>query len=90
MYLTIDQSTSSTTIFLFNKKLKLIKKVSKKHKQIYNNKDWVEHNAEEIYSNVLSLIKKISFKVKLHKNLFQAQIHLVDYDDFFNSLENLN
>ena len=48
MYLSIDQSTSSTTIFLFDKKLSLIKKISKQHKQIYRNKDWVEHDGEEL------------------------------------------
>ena len=63
MYLSIDQSTSSTTVFLFNKKLNLIKKISKKHKQIYLNKDWVEHNAEEIYQNLLKLIKNIKNKI---------------------------
>ena len=70
MYLSIDQSTSSTTIFLFDKKLKLIKKISKQHEQIYRNKDWVEHNGEEIYQNVLNLVKNIKKKIVYHKNLF--------------------
>ncbi len=70
MYLSIDQSTSSTTVFLFNKKLNLIKKISKKHKQIYLNKDWVEHNAEEIYQNLLKLIKNIKNKISKNENLF--------------------
>ena len=70
MYLSIDQSTSSTTVFLFNKKLNLIKKISKQHKQIYCNKDWVEHNGEEIYQNLLKLIKNIKNKISYSKNLF--------------------
>ena len=70
MYLSIDQSTSSTTVILFNKKLNLIKKISKQHKQIYRNKDWVEHDAEEIYQNLLKIIKKISKKIINHKNIF--------------------
>ena len=70
MYLSIDQSTSSTTIFLFDKKLSLIKKISKQHKQIYRNKDWVEHNGEEIYQNLLKLIKNIKYKISYSKNLF--------------------
>ena len=70
MYLSIDQSTSSTTLFLFDKKLKLIKKISKKHKQIYLKSSWVEHNGEEIYKNLLQLIKNIKNKIKFHNNLF--------------------
>ena len=69
MYLSIDQSTSSTTVFLFNKKLNLIKKVSKQHKQIYHNKGRVEHNGEEIYKNLLKLIQNVENKISYHKNL---------------------
>jgi glycerol kinase len=70
MYLSIDQSTSSTTVFLFDKKLTLLNKISKKHKQISNNKGWVEHDADEIYFNLLSLAKKIIKKKIFHHNLF--------------------
>ena len=59
MYLSIDQSTSSTTVFLFNNKLLLLEKINKKHKQINNKKGWVEHDADEIYHNLLNLIKKV-------------------------------
>ena len=70
MYLSIDQSTSSTTIFLFDKKLSLVEKITKKHKQIINNKGWVEHNAEEIYYNLLNLVKKLSKKNIFKNNIF--------------------
>mgnify|MGYP001402085577 CR=1 FL=1 len=70
MYLSIDQSTSSTTVFLFNKNLNLIKKISKQHKQIYYNKDWVEHNADEIYKNLLKIIKNLVKKISYHNKLF--------------------
>ena len=70
MYISIDQSTSSTTVFLFNKKLKLLHKVSKAHKQIQKKSGYVEHDAEEIYKNILLLIKKVSNKIKYHNNLF--------------------
>ncbi|MBG77240.1 MAG: Glycerol kinase [Alphaproteobacteria bacterium MarineAlpha5_Bin12] len=70
MFLSIDQSTTSTTVFLFNKNLNLIKKISKPHKQIYYNKDWVEHDAEEIYKNLLKVIKILSKKLNLNKDLF--------------------
>ena len=70
MYLSIDQSTSSTTVFLFDKKLSLLNKISKQHKQITNNKGWVEHNADEIYHNLLNLVKRIFKKKIFHHNLF--------------------
>lgn len=71
MYLSIDQSTTSTTIFLFNKKLLLLEKLTKKHKQITNSKGWVEHNADEIYTNLLALVKKI-----IKKNIFKDNVFL--------------
>ena len=70
MYLSIDQSTSSTTIFLFDKKLSLLKKVTKQHKQITNNKGWIEHDADEIYINLLNLVKAISKNIFLYNNSF--------------------
>ncbi len=70
MYISIDQSTSSTTVFLYNKNLKLLNKFSKPHKQIQKVSGYVEHDANEIYKNILLLIKKISKKIKYGNNLF--------------------
>ena len=35
-FLSIDQSTSSTTVFIFNNDLKVINKISKKHEIVYS------------------------------------------------------
>ena len=70
MYINIDQSTSSTTVFLYNKKLKLLDRLSKSHKQIQKKSGFVEHDANEIYNNLLKLVKKISKKIKYNENLF--------------------
>ena len=70
MYISIDQSTSSSTVFLYNKNLKLLSKTSKTHKQIQNQLGYVEHDAEEIYKNILFLLKKLSKKVNFNNNLF--------------------
>ena len=70
MYLSLDQSTSSTTIFLYNKKCKLISKLSKSHKQIHKSQGYVEHDANEIMKNIFFLVKKISKKIKYDKDLF--------------------
>ena len=65
MYLSIDQSTSSSTVFLYNKKFKLISKFSKPHKQIQKSLGFVEHDANEIINNIFSLVRKISKKNKI-------------------------
>ena len=70
MYLSIDQSTSSSTIFLYNKKFKLICKFSKAHKQIQKSLGFVEHDANEIINNIFFLVRKISKKIKFKKDLF--------------------
>ena len=70
MYLSIDQSTSSSTIFLYNKKLKLIWKFYRAHKQIQKSLGFVEHDANEIINNIFFLVRKISKKIKFEKDLF--------------------
>ena len=70
MYISIDQSTSSTTIFLYDKNLKLIDKFAKSHKQIQKESGYVEHDANEIFKNILFLVKKISKKIRYNNNLF--------------------
>jgi len=70
MYISIDQSTSSTTIFLYDKNLKLIDKFAKSHKQIQKESGYIEHDANEIFKNILFLVKKISKKIRYNNNLF--------------------
>ena len=70
MYISLDQSTSSTTVFLYNNKLKLLDKASKLHKQIQKKSGFVEHDANEIYNNLLILVKKIAKKIRYNENLF--------------------
>ena len=70
MYINVDQSTSSTTVFLYDKKLHLLNRVTKTHRQIQKKFGFVEHDANEIYNNLLQLVKKISKKIKYNQNLF--------------------
>lgn len=58
-FLSIDQSTSSTTIFVFDNDLKIISKNSKKHEQFYTENGYVEHDADEIYNNLISIVKDL-------------------------------
>ncbi|MBP9722820.1 MAG: glycerol kinase GlpK [Gammaproteobacteria bacterium] len=57
MYLlVIDQGTTSTRVILYDISLKIIAKTQKDITQIFPNPGWVEHNPEEIFSNILILI----------------------------------
>ncbi|WP_294586778.1 glycerol kinase GlpK [uncultured Bacteroides sp.] len=55
----IDQSTSATKIMLFNEKCEMIRRVNTSHQQYYPQVGWVEHDAEEIYQNVLEGISEL-------------------------------
>lgn len=57
--LAIDQSTSATKAILFDLKGNVLDKASRAHRQIYPKPGWVEHDAEEIWQNVLSVLCEI-------------------------------
>lgn len=60
LILAIDQSTSATKAVLFDAKGKLLDKASRDHRQIYPQPGWVEHDAEEIWQNVLAVVGEIA------------------------------
>lgn len=55
----IDQSTSATKAMLFSEKCEMLQRVNVEHRQYYPKAGWVEHDAEEIYSNVLTAVKEL-------------------------------
>lgn len=57
--LAIDQSTSATKALLYDTAGNLIDKSSLDHRQIYPQPGWVEHDAEEIWSNTLAVLRTI-------------------------------
>jgi glycerol kinase len=59
-YISIDSSTSSTTIIVFDEKLKIKKKFQKEHKQIFTPEGYVEHDLNEIYQNLIDLMRLAS------------------------------
>ncbi|MBQ7239641.1 MAG: glycerol kinase GlpK [Bacteroidales bacterium] len=59
MILAIDQSTSGTKVMLFNEKLEMLKRINKAHQQYYPQPGWVEHDADEIYRNVVKGIQEL-------------------------------
>src|SRR5947209_12707727 len=58
--LAIDQSTSATKALLYDTAGNLLDKSSLEHRQIYPKPGWVEHDAEEIWRNVLAVIREIA------------------------------
>lgn len=60
MILAIDQSTSATKAILFDARGKVLDKASRNHRQICPRPGWVEHDAEEIWKNVLAVIDEIA------------------------------
>ena len=55
----IDQSTSSTKALLFDEQCRLIERTSVDHRQYYPQQGWVEHDAEEIYNNMVEAIRAL-------------------------------
>lgn len=55
----IDQSTSATKVMLFNEQLSMEKRLNKDHRQYYPKPGWVEHDAEEIYNNVIAGVREL-------------------------------
>lgn len=55
----IDQSTSSTKALLFDEQCKVLARTNVDHKQYYPQTGWVEHDAEEIYQNMIETIRQL-------------------------------
>jgi glycerol kinase len=60
LILAIDQSTSATKAVLFNATGKVLDKAARIHRQIYPQPGWVEHDADEIWRNVLAVIREVA------------------------------
>lgn len=57
--LAVDQSTSGTKAILFDRRGRLVKRVTVEHKQYYPKPGWVEHNPEEIYRNTVKAVELV-------------------------------
>ena len=64
----IDQSTQGTKALLFDDKGALLCRTDKPHRQIVNEKGWVEHDPEEIYANTIQVVKDLVEKAKIDKS----------------------
>lgn len=57
--ISIDQSTSATKALLFDEQCKLKNRASVAHQQHYPQAGWVEHDAEEIFHNMVQAIREL-------------------------------
>ena len=55
----IDQSTSSTKAMLFDEQCHIVARTNVDHQQYYPQTGWVEHDAEEIYQNMIEAIRQL-------------------------------
>ncbi len=60
LILAVDQSTSTTKAVLFDARGNVLDKAARNHRQIYPQPGWVEHDAEEIWRNVLAVVGEIA------------------------------
>lgn len=63
----VDQSTQGTKGLLFDEAGRLAARCDRKHRQIINEKGWVEHDPEEIYRNTLQVIRDVTAKAGIDK-----------------------
>jgi glycerol kinase len=66
--LAIDQSTSATKVMLFNKNAELVYRKSIPHQQYYPKPGFVEHDAMEIFNNVVSGLKNLVSETKISES----------------------
>ena len=59
LVLAIDQSTSATKALLFDETGQRLDRESHEHRQHYPQPGWVEHDAEEIWQNLLKVTKSL-------------------------------
>lgn len=55
----VDQSTTSTKVFLYDTKGILRYKTARKHRQLYPQASWVEHDPMEIYEHMIEGIHEV-------------------------------
>ena len=66
--LAVDQSTQGTKGLLFNENGILVKRCDKSHKQIVNDKGWVEHDPEEFLANTKEVLKEVILETGVDKS----------------------
>lgn len=68
----IDQSTQGTKAILVDEDGKMIGRADKSHRQLVNECGWVSHDLEEIYANVISVVKEVTERCGIEKSQIRA------------------
>ena len=68
----IDQSTQGTKALLFNEEGSLILRSDLSHKQIIDERGYVEHDLNEIYANTISVVRDLVEKAGIDKSEITA------------------
>ena len=63
--LSLDQGTTSTRAIIFNQQGEIVDVEQKEFTQIFPKPGWVEHNANEIWASVLSVISGVLLKTNI-------------------------
>ncbi len=63
--LSIDQGTTGTTAIIWDKESRALARVNREHKQYYPQPGWVEHDAAEIWQNVLLAVEEVLKEARL-------------------------
>ena len=72
----IDQSTSSTKALLFDEQCHVVARTSVDHQQYYPQTGWVEHDAEEIYHNMVEAIRQLAVSIPEQSSPTRSLSHL--------------
>lgn len=70
----IDQSTSATKAMLFDEQCQLLRRHDIPHHQFYPQEGWVEHDAEEIYQNMVASIRQVINGIDIDSYAFSLAI----------------
>ncbi|MBQ6347919.1 MAG: glycerol kinase, partial [Clostridia bacterium] len=70
--LSIDQSTQGTKALLFDERGALLCRADRPHRQIVDEKGWVEHDPAEILANTLQVARDVVEKAGIDKSEIDA------------------
>ena len=65
--LSVDQSTQGTKALLFDSRGALLCRADRPHRQIVDERGWVEHDPQEIFANTLQVAKDVAEKAGIDK-----------------------
>ncbi|MFT5169685.1 MAG: glycerol kinase [Candidatus Omnitrophota bacterium] len=66
--LALDQGTTGSRAFIFDSQARVVVSAYKEFKQYYPKPGWVEHDADEIWDSMQSVIKTVLRKAKISKS----------------------